>query len=156
MGVSVCEGYYRTIGAFPHGIGYRSVPCQAGTYVLVSIQSLLRSSGGKARFLSPTDLEHGLAWLEEQVGTPYGAWDALKQLGDLLFPHHPFACPPHAPHCSQLVLGYLTQMGISLTHLFPCSSHCSPNDLAEWVGLLPTRHRLPVLRERMGDTPDAS
>jgi hypothetical protein len=77
----------------------------------------------------PLCFSQGLAWLEEQVGSPYGAWDALKQLGNLLFPHHPFACPSHAPHCSQLVLGYLTQMGISLTHLFPSPPPCSPNDL---------------------------
>ena len=92
--------------------------------------------------IAPT-MTQAVAWLEQQVGDPYGYVDLIDQALDVLIPSNTIIISQTGHYdCSNLATAFLNKAGVTLPQNFLPPYNVSPNDLAEFMGLLPQRKRI--------------
>lgn len=115
----------------------------AGSYQMCSIRTANKNDRGTVIPLDIHALDRAIAWLRQQADStdPYGWCDIADQGLDVLFgQNHPRVTQPGRFDCSNLATMFLFLCGVKLPFAAPFD--VSPNDLGEFFGLLPQRHRV--------------
>lgn len=136
-------GQWQTIGAHANGISYGELSFDHTQYIITTIQTVNTDQQRKVIPLNETRVANALIWAEIHQKMAYGWIDNVDQGIDLLFPNNPFQLV-QVDHfnCSNFVAAFLDKAGIALPRSFTYPFNVSPNDLAEWFGLLPERKRI--------------
>lgn len=112
-------------------------------YQICTIYSSNHDSNGRVTPIDSKAVDRAILWLEKQADadTPYGWCDIATQgLDWLLMGRKLIVEQPGRYDCSNLAAMFLAMCGVNLP--FPRPFDVSPNDLAEFFGLLPNRHRV--------------
>ena len=135
---------WKTIGAMSSGIAYGHISSTDHTaYTMTTIRTVNTDEKGRVCALDEARLTYALLWADMHIGTSYGFIDNIDQGIDLVFPNNPVQLvQPNHFNCSNFVAAFLDKAGIRLPVSFTYPFNVSPNDLAEWFGLLPERKRI--------------
>lgn len=134
---------WTTIGAHGKGIELAQLPTDPTQYVMCTIQTVNTDDAGRVIPLDQQRLTKALQWAYERLKTPYSRLDNFRKGVTLLFPNMPIEVVARDRYnCSNFVLAFLDKAGILLPPYFSYPFNASPNDLAEWFGLLPKRKRI--------------
>lgn len=131
------------IEAGPNGIAYSKLPTNPTKYSMCTIQTVNVDDQGKAVALDLDRLEKALLWAISHLGKSYGFLDLVDQAFNVIYPANTLhlAAADHFD-CSNFACAFLDKAGIWLPSEFTYPFNVSPNDLAEWFGLLPLRRRI--------------
>jgi hypothetical protein len=112
-------------------------------YQIVDIRTKNIDEEGKAHPIDPERLKRALSWAKRHEKVTYSWWDIIDQGFDVIAPWNTVHIV-QSDHfdCSNFTAAYLDQLGIPLPPQFTYPWNVSPNDLAEWAGLLPMRGRI--------------
>lgn len=114
-----------------------------GSYQICAIRTANKDDSGTVISLDLPTLNRAIAWLRQQADRQdaYGWCDIADQGLDVIFgQNHPRIVQQGRFDCSNLAATFLLLCGIKLPFALPLD--VSPNDLAEFFGLLPQRHRV--------------
>lgn len=138
------ESDWITIGAHSNGIKYGVFHASPDhLWQIVTIRTLNTDETGTVLPLDRERLAYALQWAAMHLNVSYSWWDNVDQGLDIL-------CPWNKIHlverdhfnCSNFAAAFLLEAGIRLPRSFTFPFNVSPNDLAEWLGLLPERRRI--------------
>jgi hypothetical protein len=103
----------------------------------------LNQPDGKVHTLKPENVQKGIEFLRKLIGRPYGWLDIVDQGLDKIWPSNTIQLtqPDHFD-CSNLATAFLAIAGVNLPQSFTYPFNVSPNDLAEFFGLLPGRNKI--------------
>lgn len=136
---------WTTIGAHEKAIELAALPHDPTAYTQCTIQTINQDANGNTLPLEPVRLEKALEWAYSKLKTPYSNLDNLRKGITLIFPNLPFeVVVKDRYNCSNFVLAFLQEAGIELPPSFSYPFNASPNDIAEWLGLLRQRKRVTV------------
>lgn len=112
-------------------------------YQICDIKTKNVDAQGRVHPLDPERLARALTWAKEHEKVSYSWWDIVAQGFDVVFPGNTLQLV-QANHfdCSNFAVAFLDKCGITLPDNFTYPWNVSPNDLAEWFGLLPMRGRI--------------
>jgi hypothetical protein len=114
-----------------------------GLYQICDVRTKNVDMHGNAHPIEPDRMAYALAWALEHEKVPYSWLDIVDQGFDVVAPWNRIHVV-EADHfdCSNFTVAFLDKMGIPLPANFTYPWNVSPNDLAEWFGLLPMRGRI--------------
>lgn len=126
-----------TIGAHADGIHMGIVPANKNDQWEMAPTKNINGSFEEPR------LSSALLWAEKHLGVSYGVLDIVDQVIDFLFPWNKLHISEEDHYdCSNFAVACLIRAGVELPSSFTEPYNVSPNDLAEWYGLLPERQRI--------------
>lgn len=138
------NGRWRTIGAHASGIAYGTLPREPTAYRMADIHARnVDPTTNRVTRLNEDALLYALEWARGYIGSSYSMIDNFTQAVDLLWA----SCPVHLTepghfNCSNFCTAFLDKAEVSLPKSFIYPFDTSPNDLAEWFGLLPNRKKI--------------
>jgi hypothetical protein len=131
------------IEAANKGIRKALLPHDRTTYTMVSTMTVNKDEKGIAHALDPDRLARAVEWALSQINVEYSYADIFSQAVDIIAPWNSLQLSKSGTYdCSNFATAFLDKAGVWLPDSFKEPYNVSPNDLAEWYGLLPERHRV--------------
>ena len=125
------------------GIAKGNLPKDHTSYTMAQTATVNIDSKGIARPLDPDRLSEAIQWAIRQINVPYGYLDIVSQAINIIAPWNTIQISQEGrPDCSNFAVMILDKAGVWLPDTFKEPYNVSPNDLAEWMGLLPGRNRI--------------
>lgn len=126
-----------------NGIARRTLPKDMTSYTMAQTATVNVDSKGKAHPLDQDRLAEAVEWAIDQISVPYGYLDLAAQAIDIIAPWNTLQLTQSGHYdCSNFATVFLEKAGVWLPYTFKEPYNVSPNDLAEWMGLLPGRNRI--------------
>lgn len=125
------------------GIRYSTLPKLITDYTMVATCTVNKDEQGRVIPLDPERLARTVAWARSKINVEYGYLDILTQSIDILAPWNMIQVSKAGTYdCSNFATAFLDKAGVWLPDNFKEPYNVSPNDLAEFYGLLPARQRI--------------
>jgi hypothetical protein len=132
-----------TIEAGGQGIAYAKLPADRTKYTMCAIARMNVNAKGQVEPLDSERLARAVEWAVSLLKSSYGFLDLIDQGIDLIVPGNTLRLAQSNHYdCSNFCTAFLDKAGIWLPSGFAYPFNVSPNDLAEWFGLLPLRRRI--------------
>jgi hypothetical protein len=139
----VVDDNKKLIEASTKGIAYSALPKDMTAYTMVQTATVNKDANGKIIPLDPERLARAVEWAQSQINAGYGFLDIVTQGIDILAPWNMLQISQAGTYdCSNFAAAFLDKAGVWLPDNFKEPFNVSPNDLAEWYGLLPARQRV--------------
>ena len=143
-------GKWRIISAQSNGINYSDLdePLRDGKkqWRMATLRTMNQDNEGHVIPIDKERLTFALEWARMHLHVRYSMIDNMRQTMNILFPNNTFPTLtlPDRFNCSNFTVAFMDKAGIRLPRSFTYPFNTSPNDVAEWCGLLPWRKRIVV------------